>query len=51
MNKKKRKKGDISFSILIDKDGEQIDDFKEDADEPKPPFIKPKDAETKRGSS
>ena len=40
--KKKRKKGDISYGIVVDMEGEQIADFTDDEETLKAPFIKPK---------
>lgn len=43
IEKKKRKKGDISYGIVIDLGGEQITDFTDDEETLKAPYIKPKE--------
>ena len=52
IEKKKRKKGDISYGIVIDPEGEQITDFTDDEETLEAPYIKSKkDAEEKRRPS
>ena len=49
MKDKKRKRSDISIGIIVNQDGEIIDEYIQDEDKPKTPFIKPpENAEKKR---
>jgi len=43
IEKKKRRKDDISYGIIVDPEGEQITDFTDDEETLKAPYIKPKE--------
>ena len=51
MNKKKRKKGDVSIGIVVDLEGEILTDFTDDEETLEAPYIKQEDAEEKRRPS